>query len=238
MNKSFGTIKILKSICFDVSRSEFIAIHGDAGSGKSMFIKIIAGYNRPSSGQISWCNAPININGQYSPHLFQSKGIYCIHSKLDLISSRSIKHQFYKDKEIKKLNFGFASIKNHTLMAKSVSKELASTKILTQLNPFQKIDSLSYFEQLVICISKAKFRGAKLIILDDILSQLSDKHIPKLCSYISNLKKQGLSFLINVDEIDRVSDYLDRAVLFHDGLKLTELSYNELQHCIQNPVTI
>src|SRR5262245_25155310 len=87
IRKSFGAVRALDDVSFDLHEGEIHALVGENGAGKSTLIKIIAGAYQPDSGSI-------DIHGSRVPHLTPAAahrlGIACIYQQPALFTDLSV----------------------------------------------------------------------------------------------------------------------------------------------------
>lgn len=209
LRKTYGGIKALDNIFFELRRGEVHALMGENGAGKSTFMKILAGLEKPDSGEIFFDNLPFSPKNTREA---LQKGISMIHQELLAVPELTVAENLFLGKEAT----GFWS---KWIDSAAIHKQAAFwlEKLGVPISPKTKIKHLSIAEMQMVEIAKALSNNAKVLIMDEPTSALSEKEAETLFDIIRELRDQGVSIIYishKMDEIFRVSDSI---TVFRDG---------------------
>ncbi|WP_306550724.1 sugar ABC transporter ATP-binding protein [Daejeonella sp.] len=218
LNKSFSGIKALDNIQFDLYPGEVHALMGENGAGKSTFMKILMGLILPDSGSI-------NFNGEFienmDVHKMLQKGISMIHQEILMVPELTIAQNIFLGREVKQ---------RFWLDEQEIDKK--SEEILNliglNLNVQTKAKQLSIAEMQLIEIAKAISNHAKVIIMDEPTSALSDKECEILFKIINDLKSKGVGIIYISHKIEEIFQISDRITVLRDGQYIATKNTNEL----------
>ena len=218
LNKSFSGIKALDNIQFDLYPGEVHALMGENGAGKSTFMKILMGLILPDSGSI-------NFNGEFIENMdvqkMLQKGISMIHQEILMVPELTIAQNIFLGREFKQ---GF------WLDEQEIDKK--SEEILNliglNLNVQTKAKQLSIAEMQLIEIAKAISNHAKVIIMDEPTSALSDKECELLFKIINDLKSKGVGIIYISHKFEEIFQIADRITVLRDGKYIATKNTNEL----------
>ncbi len=207
-----GNHQILSNIDFEIKKGEVLALLGDNGAGKSSLIKIISGYHRPSSGQMTWEGQSIAFE-KFNPKISRSIGIQTVYQHLGLVDTLSIARNFFLGRELKK-KFGVLDLK---FMNEVVKEKLSEMKISRTLNPELPVSYLSGGERQAIAIARARYFGAKLLILDEPTSALSLKQTQEVLNLIANASQSGLSVIFITHSLHHIKELVHKVLILRKG---------------------
>lgn len=218
LNKSFSGIKALDNIQFDLYPGEVHALMGENGAGKSTFMKILMGLILPDSGSI-------NFNGEFIENMdvqkMLQKGISMIHQEILMVPELTIAQNIFLGREVKQ---------RFWLDEQEIDKK--SEEILNliglNLNVQTKAKQLSIAEMQLIEIAKAISNHAKVIIMDEPTSALSDKECEILFKIINDLKSKGVGIIYISHKIEEIFQISDRITVLRDGQYIATKNTNEL----------
>jgi simple sugar transport system ATP-binding protein len=220
VDKHFGHHQVLNNLNFSVGFGEVLALLGDNGAGKSTLIKIIAGYHQPSAGKLYWENEPIN-DAHYDPQQARALGIQTVYQHLGLVDQLSIARNFFLGAEPTHQWGPFKWLKRE-YMREIVRGELNKMGIKRKLDPDDSVSMLSGGERQAIAISRARFFGAKLLILDEPTSALSLRQTEEVLDYIKQAAASGISVIFITHTLHHIERIVDKITILHHG------------HCVGN----
>lgn len=217
VTKRFGPTEVLKNINFSINSGEVVALLGDNGAGKSTLIKIICGYHPPSDGNIYFDGNIINAQ-EFGPNEARALGIQTVYQHLGLVDSLSIARNFFLGLEPKKRFLGLSCL-DIKAMRQVVREQLSAMGIRRKLDPDDPVAKLSGGERQAIAIARARYFGAKLLILDEPTSALSLRQTEEVLGYIRHAALEGISVIFITHTIHHVEGIADRVcILFHGEL--------------------
>jgi simple sugar transport system ATP-binding protein len=223
ITKRFGTITALDNVDFTVNKHEVVGLLGDNGAGKSTLIKVLTGVHPPSSGQIYFEGKPVAIR---SPHDARALGIETCYQDLALVPLMSITRNFYLGRELM-TGIGpvrWLDVREMDRQAREALKDIG----IHIRSPNEKVGRLSGGERQSIAIGRARFFGAKLLILDEPTSALSVGETRKVINYTLNAKERGLSVIFITHNVGHVYQVADRFVIIRRGMMVGSYSRDEV----------
>ena len=197
--KNFGPIQALKNVSLDIYQGRVHTLLGENGAGKSTLMKILAGIYPPSSGTITYQGNVITIK---NPTESRKIGIAIVFQELSLSNNLTIAQNIYANNEPNK--YGIIS---DNQMIKNCNALFAEYGI--KLNPAQIVGTMSMAQRQLVEIAKALSYDAKVLIMDEPTSSLSDNEAELLFNIIEKLKQKGVAIIYishRMDEIMRISD--------------------------------
>ncbi|PXY91982.1 sugar ABC transporter ATP-binding protein [Gilliamella apis] len=197
--KNFGPIQALKNVSLDIYQGRVHTLLGENGAGKSTLMKILAGIYPPSSGTITYQGNVITIK---NPTESRKIGIAIVFQELSLSNNLTIAQNIYANNEPNK--YGIIS---DNQMIKNCNALFAEYGI--KLNPTQIVGTMSMAQRQLVEIAKALSYDAKVLIMDEPTSSLSDNEAELLFNIIEKLKQKDVAIIYishRMDEIMRISD--------------------------------
>jgi len=209
IKKRFCATQALAGVDFEVKRGEVHVLLGENGAGKSTLMKILSGACFPDEGKIYWNNELINIK---NPAFSINLGIGMVYQELTLVKNLSVFENIYLGQLPRTKFFPFVLYGKAQKGAKDI---LATLGVDIDVNlPLKKYD---LGIQQLIEIARAISRNAKLIILDEPTSALTELEVNNLFKAIHLLKKQGVSFIYITHKLNEVFEIGDRVTVLRDG---------------------
>ncbi len=220
ISKSFSGNQVLKEIHLDIRPGEVHVLLGENGAGKSTLIKIMTGAYTKDSGDILWESNKVEING---PVDAMNLGIATIYQELNLIPELTVYENIFLGRELKKNGkYSLLDRKTMRLKAKEYLKQLGQ-----DISPDAKVSSLGIGQQQLVEIAKALTINAKLIIMDEPSSSLSESEIEQLLTTVMELRKQGIAIVYISHKLEENKRIGDRISILRDGRKIETLSMAE-----------
>lgn len=208
ITKRFGGVTALENVNLDVHTGKVNVIVGENGAGKSTLMKILSGVYPEYEGILFLNDEQVNFS---NPKEAMQKGIAIIHQELNLIPDLSITENIFLGREIHN-SFGILDTKQMQLKTKALLARLDC-----HLNPKTLISQLRVGEQQLVEIAKALLEDAKVVIMDEPTSAISDSEIEKLFKIIASLKAQNVSILYISHKLDKLFAIADRFIGLRDG---------------------
>lgn len=205
--KSFLGVKALNDIHFDLNKGEVHALLGENGAGKSTFMKILIGILKADSGSIYFKGDPIE---NLDVHAIIKKGISMIHQEILLIPELSVAQNIFLAKEVNRAFFIDEKVINQ-----KTENLLHSMGI--HIEASEKAKNLSIAQLQLVEIAKAVSNEAKVIIMDEPSSALSELEVELLFKIIAELKSKGVSIIYISHKMDEIFQIADRITVLRDG---------------------
>lgn len=207
LSKSFAKNKVLDSIELTVRRGTVLGLMGENGAGKSTMMKCLFGLYSKDEGQIILDGKPIEFE---NPKKALENGVAMVHQELNQCLERSVVDNVFLGRYPKK--FG---VIDETKMLREANNLFSSLKM--NVNPTTIMKTMSVSQRQMVEIAKAVSYNAKLIVLDEPTSSLTEREIQKLFSIVDDLRKQGVSFIYISHKLDEVFQICDEVSVLRDG---------------------
>jgi len=207
ISKSFGEIPVLFSIDFDVLPGEVHAIIGENGAGKSTLMKILSGFEQPTSGTITYDGKTVTLPPYGEA---EAMGIVLIHQELNLAEHLKVVDSIFLGREIAR-----AGIMNKRLMLEK-AKALLNT-LHVGIDPNARIDTLTVADKQMVEIAKAISRDARVLIMDEPTAVLSLAETQTLFEQIRRLTARGVAIIFISHKLDEVMHLANRVTVLRDG---------------------
>lgn len=220
--KSFGRVHALRAVDFEVREREIVALLGDNGAGKSTLIKILAGVYQPTGGTVYIRGKKVTIS---SPEEARRLGIETVHQDLSLIERMSIARNFFLGKEPTK-KLGPITVLDMKKMNEDCKAAVRNIGVKVR-SPEEFVSILSGGERQAIAIGRAVYFGAKILILDEPLRNLSVREQRTVLDHIREAKAQGSSVIFITHNVHHACPVADRIVLLDNGVKIGEITAGE-----------
>ena len=218
ISKSFPGVRALHSVDLHIDRGEVLALIGENGAGKSTLMKILAGIQLPDEGEISVEGMPVRID---SPRRATKLGIALIHQELNLCDNLSVAANIFLGREANRRGF-------MDLPAIERGAREALAQIGLNVDPSIPLSTLSIAQQQMVEIAKALSTQARIIVMDEPTSSLTNEEATALFSVIGKLRQRGVSIIYISHRLGEVSELADRVCVLRDGENAGQLQRNEI----------
>jgi ribose transport system ATP-binding protein len=218
IHKRFLGVHALNDVSASFRKGEVLAVMGENGAGKSTLMKALAGVHVPDSGQILWEGKDVKIN---SVRDASALGIAFIHQELNLAENLTVAGNVFLGREPKR--FGFF---NEKAMQERTQQLL--TDLGMSFTPTTLVGDLSIGHQQMVEIAKALSQDAKLLIMDEPTSSLSQTETDRLFTLVRKLRAQGLCIVFISHRMAEVQEMADRVIVLRDGTFRGELAKDEI----------
>ena len=219
ITKKFPGVIASNNVNLDVRKREILSLMGENGAGKSTLMKVLSGVIQKDSGKIFFNGAEVTIE---NPIHAQKLGISIIHQELNLAPNMTIYENVF---------MGMEKRKGYFFIDKKRSRQRAA-EALAQIGMDIDVDTLvkdlSIAQRQMVEIAKAVSMNAKLIIMDEPTSSLTEIEIAVLKKLILKLKDQGVSIVFISHKIDEVIELSDRVTVLRDGIVAGTLGRNDI----------
>ena len=220
VSKRFTGVRALHQVSLTLGRGEVLAVIGENGAGKSTLMKILAGVQEPDSGEILIEGRPVRIDSvRAAEHL----GIALIHQELNLADNLDVASNIFLGREPRRGCF---------VDRGRVREE--SRKFLAQVgldcSPRTLVSTLSLGRQQLVEIAKALSTNARVLIMDEPTSSLSQHETEQLYRVVKELRSRGVSIVYISHRLGEVKELADRVVVLRDGENAGELQRDAINH--------
>jgi ABC-type sugar transport system ATPase subunit len=221
INKAFPGVKALDDVTLEVRAGEVHALVGENGAGKSTLMRILDGVLPKDAGTIRLAGHEVSIQ---NPGDALALGISMIHQELALIPYLDVGQNIYLGREPA---HGLGRIDWKTLYARARSQ----LKIVgIDIDPHAVVGDLSIAQQQMVEIGKALSRQARLIVMDEPTSSLTEHETERLFDLIRSLKAQGVTVIYISHRLDEIFAVADRVTVLRDGKRIGTYPVKEVTH--------
>ncbi|MDO4279854.1 MAG: sugar ABC transporter ATP-binding protein [Lachnoclostridium edouardi] len=218
IEKCFGGVYALKGIDFDLEEGEVHALLGENGAGKSTLIKVLGGIHKPDGGMIEIQGKEVAID---SVKKAREMGIGIIHQEIVLVPHLTAAENIFLGREIKTK----AGLTDRSAMF-SKAEEMVK-KLGIDLNVRQPVEKLTIAQQQLVEITKAISFDARILVMDEPTSSLTDREVEQLFSAIERVTAEGRSVIYISHRLEELFRIAKRVTVIRDGAYIgTELIKN------------
>ena len=209
VTKEFGPVRVLHGVGFALQPGRVYGLLGENGAGKSTLMKILAGYESPTTGEVV-VDGAVRAPGGGS-RAAEAQGIVLIHQEFNLADDLTIAQNIFLGHEIKKGPF-----LDDKAMREKTREALA--KVGLPLDPDTRVRKLIVAEKQLVEIARALARNARLLIMDEPTATLTPGETERLFALMAGLKAAGVTIIYISHKLDEVERTTDEVVVMRDGL--------------------
>ena len=208
ITKSFGAVRALKGVSFDLQPGEVHALLGENGAGKSTLIKVITGAHQPDGGTIE-------INGEtvarLTPAASHRLGIACIYQQPALFPDLSVAENIG-------LRLEPVSVVSRVRWRE---RRARATQLLerigAEISPDAEVRSLSMPQQQLVEIACAIGAGARVVVMDEPTASLTQKEQELLFAVVRDLRSRGVGVIYISHRLEEIFQLADRVTVLRHG---------------------
>ncbi len=208
ISKSFPGVKALDRVDLTVLPGEILALVGENGAGKSTLMKILSGVYRMDEGEILMDGKPADID---SPLAARRLGISIIYQELNMLNNLNIAENIYVGYEPTKKNGLVDHAEEHRLARKLLDE------VKLQVDTHTMVSQLSTAQKQMVEVAKALSFNARLIIMDEPTSSLTENETETLFEIIHRLKARNVSVVFISHRLAELFRISDRVTVLRDG---------------------
>ncbi|HEX4588817.1 MAG TPA: sugar ABC transporter ATP-binding protein [Gemmataceae bacterium] len=223
LSKSFPGVRALDGVGVQAAAGEVLAVVGENGAGKSTLMKILAGVYQPDAGEILLDGRAVRFAGVRDA---LNHGIVLIHQELNLADNLSVAANLFLGRE--RLRGGPLGWLDRSAMTREATALI--TRVGLTVPPDRPVGELPIGQQQLVEIARALAQSARIIIMDEPTSSLSQKETETLFGVIADLKRAGVTVLYISHRLAEVQTVADRVTVLRDGRNAGELSRDQISH--------
>ena len=208
VTKSFGAVRALKGVSFELLSGEVHALLGENGAGKSTLIKVITGAHQADSGTLELFGQEVR---HLNPAAAHKLGIACIYQQPALFPDLSVAENIAL-----RLESGAAVRKVNWPARRQRAAELLQ-RIGAQIAPEAEVRALSMPEQQLVEIACAIGAGARVVIMDEPTASLTQQEVDLLFTIVRDLRASGVGVIYISHRLDEIFALADRVTVLRDG---------------------
>ncbi len=229
ITKTFPGVKALDDVQLHVKPGEVMALLGENGAGKSTLMKILSGVYTRDSGEVRIFDQPV---GDLNTRQAQELGVAIIHQELNMCQHLTVYENMFLGRELTK--GGRLDVKEMCRLAKEQLAKLG----IDDLDPMTTVGDLTVGRQQMVEISKALLINAKILIMDEPSSSLSNAEITEMFRIVRELRAMGTAIIYISHRLQELHHIVDRVTIMRDGKYITEGDFNSftMEQIIANMV--
>lgn len=220
ITKIFPGVKALQEVSLRLEPGEVLALIGENGAGKSTLMKILSGVHAPDSGALLMDGQPIAFSGVRDA---LEAGVSLIHQELNLAENLDAAANIFLGREPHR--FGFFD--RATIERES---EVYLKRVGLDISPRTLVSSLTIGRQQLVEIAKALSTKARVLIMDEPTSSLSQHETEQLFRVVKELRDSGVSIIYISHRLGEVKELADRVEVLRDGRNAGSLQRSEITH--------
>lgn len=209
VSKIFPGVKALDNVDITAYGGEVTALMGENGAGKSTLMKILSGVYQKDEGKIFIDGEEANIKGIKSAEEY---GITIIHQEMSVLNNLTVAENIFLGNE--KYQKFTGKINKKELIERS---KLFLDQIGANINPNTLVATLNVGEKQMVEIAKALTKNARVIIMDEPTTALTEVETKNLFKVIDSLKKKGIAIIYISHRMEEIFAICDRVEVLRDG---------------------
>ena len=213
VTKTYSGITALNSVGFSIAAGEAVCLAGENGSGKSTLIKILAGVEQPDRGTIAFSGQP---QGTLNPRLSAAAGIKVIFQDFSLFPNLSVAENIAFSAEI-----GLGAKLVRKARIRDVARRTLD-RIGVEIPLNVAVETLSVAHKQLVAICRALATEARLIIMDEPTTALTEREVRGLLGIIRRLKADGVAVLFVSHKLAEVLEVCEKVIVLRNGQKVAE----------------
>ena len=205
--RSFGENQVLFNVDLDLQTGEVHALLGENGAGKSTLVKILAGYLRPTSGEVLVEGSQRHYRSSGEA---EADGVVMIHQELALAEQLSVEENIFLGRELRRGLF----LDRRAMRERS---RAALAELETHVDPSARVKDLSTSDQQMVEIAKAITRDVRVLIMDEPTATLTENEVSVLFALIDRLRQRGVAILYISHKLREIEQIADHVTVLRDG---------------------
>jgi ribose transport system ATP-binding protein len=219
ISKAFPGVQALSAVSFAIRAGEVHVLLGQNGAGKSTLMKILCGAYRADAGELRQNGEPVAIR---SPADARALGIAVIFQEFSLVPYLSVAENIFLGREPRGR---FPGTIDHARMHAEAARLLGLLGL--DLDTRLPVHTLGVAQQQLVEIAKALSQDARILVLDEPTSALSDRETERLFAVIRRLQEQGVAMVYISHRLPEVFEIGDRITVLRDGKCVATMGVGE-----------
>ena len=212
LTKRYPGVRALDRVDFTLRNGEIHVLFGENGAGKSTLISLLAGAQRPTSGEIRFAGEAVTLE---SVRAARRRGISAVFQEFSLVPTLTVAQNMFLGDEPRRAG-GF--LLDRACMRAEARAVLGRLEFPIDADAL--VGLLSRAEQQMVEIAKA-FRGeVRVLILDEPTASLTEKETERLFALLARLKGRGVGIVYISHRIQEIRRIGDRITVLRDGRKI------------------
>ena len=212
VSRLYPGVTALDQVNYRVYRNKVNVLIGENGAGKSTMMKMLAGVETPSSGEILLDGKVVSLS---STHQAEKQGISIIFQELNLFPNMNVMDNIFIANEF--FQRGVINEKYQYALAKSLLERLE-----LDVDPRAPLGELGIGHQQLVEIARALSKDTRVLIMDEPTSALSQSEVKVLFNVIDQLKRRGVTIIYISHRLEELMEIGDHITIFRDGRFISE----------------
>ncbi|QWZ08035.1 sugar ABC transporter ATP-binding protein [Nocardioides panacis] len=208
LTKSFGGVPVLRGVSLSLQPGTVTALAGENGAGKSTMMKIASGQVRADSGRILIGGQPMAHADAHAAH---RQGVAIVPQELAPILDMKVYENLFLGREIR-TRVGLLDRRAMVREAKELLEVFG-----VDIDPQASMRSLAVGLRQLVEIAKNSSGGAKVLLLDEPTSAISEREVGRLYDVVNTLRDQGVAMLYTTHKMEEIRALADQVVVLRDG---------------------
>ncbi len=213
ITKRYAGVTALDTVDFTVAAGEAVCLAGENGSGKSTLIKIISGVEQHTEGDIYIDSAKVDHN---NPRIAAAQGVMVIFQDFSLFPNLHVYENIAYPSQLGAHN---------RLFDRAAARKMASTvlsRIGVDIDLDARVEVLPVAQKQLVAICRALASQARLIIMDEPTTALTEREVSRLLDIIRKLKEDGVAVVFVSHKLAEVLEVSEKVVVLRNGKKVAE----------------
>jgi len=217
VSRLYPGVTALDQVNYRVYRNKVNVLIGENGAGKSTMMKMLAGVETPSSGEILLDGKVVSLS---STHQAEKQGISIIFQELNLFPNMNVMDNIFIANEF--FQRGVINEKYQYALAKTLLERLE-----LDVDPYAPLGKLGIGHQQLVEIARALSKDTRVLIMDEPTSALSQSEVKVLFNVIAQLKRRGVTIIYISHRLEELMEIGDHITIFRDGRFISEREVRE-----------
>jgi ribose transport system ATP-binding protein len=209
IRKSFGSVSVLKRVHFHLRQGEVHALMGGNGAGKSTLMKILTGVYQKDAGTVLIDGQPVDLHDTAAA---ERAGIAMIFQEFSLVPTLTVAQNIWLKREPRIAGTPF--INNAEMVRQS---RLLLSELGVDIDPETLVGNLSVGLMQIVEIAKALSKKARILVMDEPTSSLSEAETEALFDLVAKLRATGITIVYISHRMAEILTICDRVTVMRDG---------------------
>jgi len=223
ISKQFPGVRALDQVSLRLHAGEVLAVVGENGAGKSTLMKILAGIYQPDHGTVLLDGQDIRLGSVVEA---LRNGLVLIHQELNLAENLSVSANLFLGRE--SLWCGWLRLLNRRQMSQTARQLIDGVGL--DCSPDTLVKDLSPGQRQLVEVAHALALRARVLIMDEPTSSLTQRETERLFEVIGQLKRSGVAVIYISHRLGEVKRIADRATVLRDGRNAGDLTADKINH--------